>query len=65
MDMNLLHEMASWAMSEIEMLSQLRELDLREIMQRARAKIGKVMENDSYIERGLGMNMIENVSHIF
>jgi sigma-B regulation protein RsbU (phosphoserine phosphatase) len=61
MDMNLLHEMAAWAMSEIEMLSQMRELELREIMQRARAKIGKLMENDNEIERGLGNSIIENV----
>lgn len=61
MDMNLLHEMSSWAIGEIEMISQHRELELRESMQRARAKIGKLVESENDIEKGLGNTVVENV----
>ena len=64
MDMNILHEMASWAVGEIEMLAQRRELEFREIMQKSRAKIGRLVESDTEIEKGNGTAIVESVNFI-
>ena len=65
MDMNLLHEMSSWAIGEIEMVSQRRDLELRELMQRARAKIGRIIDVEHEAEKALGPSVFENVAKFF
>jgi hypothetical protein len=61
MDMNLMHELSTWAIGEIEMISLRRDLELRELMQRARAKIGRIIDAENEVEKGLGHVVVENV----
>jgi GAF domain-containing protein len=61
MDMNLMHELSSWAIGEIEMISLRRDLESRELMQRARAKIGRLIDAENEVEKGMGLVVVENV----